>query len=477
MLPKKHYIDLVDGKFCKTSLQDLKALFQSLSTSAAADHLVLHFHGGLVSRTAAHKNAQQHLLDTYRNGNTYPVFVIWNSDVITAISKNLGQIAKDPIFHRLLKRLLQLLVSKLAAKPGARGAAIEPVSLRRMPVTNEKLAQWTAAQPAAQGRTRRKLTKDDLKWIEKELQSDPILIGEEQKIVGRLPAGARGRAAPKGPKSKCLSNAIVQEIQDTHAVEPGARGVVTAALVIAKHGLEVAIEVMKRMGAGRDHGLYNTIVEEIARKLFVDSVGAVIWSTMKQDTADAFATSQRGGAALVRQIKAWWKPERRVTLIGHSTGALYIGEFLAEWDRQMPTAAKADVVFLAPACTFEYLNKRLATFRRRAAHVRLFGLGDDIESGYWEVPGYYGSLLYIVSGLFEPDEVDIPIVGMQRFHSGKAPFNTSTIAAVRNNLIDSTVWSKTRNAQPGHGCAAEEHGGFEDDLTKGSLEYLLKHGL
>lgn len=477
MLSKAHYIDLVDGKFAQTSLQDLKALFRSLSSSDGAEHLVLHFHGGLVSRRSAHAKAEKHLLDTYRKGHAYPVFVVWNSDVITTISASLGQIAKDPIFHRLLKRLLQLLAGKLAARAGGRGGALQPVSLRTMPTTNETLFAWASEQEAAYGPPRAGLTRAEQDLIEKELQTDRILIAEEQKIVGAGVGGARGRRDARGAPSKCLAHSVVDEVKAAHPAGPGRRGAVTAALVLAKHGVEVAVAVIKRMRVGRDHGLYDTIVEESARRLFVDSIGAVVWSAMKQDTKDAFADSRRGGTALVREIKGWWKPGRRVTLIGHSTGAVYIGEFLAEWDRLMPEDARADVVLLAPACTFGFLYDRLATFRRRARHVRVFGLQDGLERGYWEVPGYHGSLLYIVSGLFEPDEVDMPIVGMQRFHSGKAPFDIPRIMAVRNTLLDSTVWSVTDGAAPGLASGAREHGGFEDKLTKASLEYLLKNGL
>jgi hypothetical protein len=175
-------------------------------------------------------------------------------------------------------------------------------------------------------------------------------------------------------------------------------------------------------------------------------------------------------------LKEAWRPGQRVTLIGHSTGAIYIGEFLKHADGILPPTAKFDVVFLAPACTFGFADGRLDVFKRRVANIRSFGLRDAIERGYWEVPVLYrGSLLYLVSGLFE-DAVDEPVVGMQRYFDPDGPYDAAAVRRVREYLAGKTVWSEDV-AQVGRKSTAREHGGFDEDAaTLESIGHILEHG-
>jgi hypothetical protein len=58
MLSKEYYLDLAGGKFNETTQADLAHLFAALEQAPAKDHLVVHFHGGLVSRTMAETAAE-----------------------------------------------------------------------------------------------------------------------------------------------------------------------------------------------------------------------------------------------------------------------------------------------------------------------------------------------------------------------------------------------------------------------------------
>ena len=135
------------------------------------------------------------------------------------------------------------------------------------------------------------------------------------------------------------------------------------------------------------------------------------------------------------------------------------------------------MVLLAPAATFEFFDQHLATFKKRVSNIRVFNLNDDLESDYWEVPLLYNrSLLYLVSGLLEEQEIDMPIVGMQRFFSGTDPYITPAIKRVTDYLDGMVIWS-VANYGPGRQSAAEQHGGFNNDSsTQSSLCHILSEG-
>jgi hypothetical protein len=209
----------------------------------------------------------------------------------------------------------------------------------------------------------------------------------------------------------------------------------------------------------------------------LDSIGALAWVLMKNDTRDAFGADAQifGGTAFLAELKKWSRQGRRITLVGHSTGAIYIGNFLEQADALLDPGVKFDVVFLAPACSFEFMNAKLPFFEKRVARLRLFGLKDERERGYWEVPVLYpASLLYLVSGLFEEPTVDMPLVGMQRYFSNADPYVTPEMKAVTKYLRDKCVWSLAAGGA-GLNCGAERHGGFDrDPATRESLTEFLR---
>jgi hypothetical protein len=50
MLSPRYYVDLADGRFNLTTDLDLAEVFAQLEAAPTRGHLVVHFHGGLVSR-------------------------------------------------------------------------------------------------------------------------------------------------------------------------------------------------------------------------------------------------------------------------------------------------------------------------------------------------------------------------------------------------------------------------------------------
>jgi hypothetical protein len=477
MLDRKHYLDLADGKFHQTSPADLAALFKAVEYSPSKDHLVVHFHGGLVSRKSAGKAADG-LLPSYVAGNAYPIFFFWRSDLWTTISKNLDEVAKEPIFQRLVKRLLQLAIGKFSDGAGARSVGRVPLkSEADMPDDPEELAKYAAAREPdpkkAKGAT---LSKEQKEQAEEELETDPIIRRESTAIavtaapaktrgVATRAAGGRGVKKRKTRMSPKVINELVSEMKGEGARFGG------ALLTVASKGAIILGRVVVRYAKQSAHGLYATIAEEILRELYLDGIGGTVWALMKKDTLDAFRADPKvyGGTAFLEKLKNWWKPGRKITLVGHSTGAIYIGNLLEQADAKLDPAVKFDVVFLAPACTFTFLHEKLGVFMRRVKRMRSFGLKDDLESGYWEVPVIYpASLLYLVSGLFEDPIVDCPLVGMERYFSGRDPYTTKEIKDVTKYLENKCVWALAP------GCSARRHGGFDGDpMIRTSLKKFL----
>jgi hypothetical protein len=228
-------------------------------------------------------------------------------------------------------------------------------------------------------------------------------------------------------------------------------------------------------------------VEEILRELKGDAIGGLVWREMKQDTRDSFGDDpqQHGGSALLAEIKDRWQEagrKPRIILVGHSTGAVYICEFLKAAARELPADIKFDVAFLAPACTFDLLADTLTLAADRIVNFRSFGMTDAAEREDQMLGRVYPrSLLYFVSGLTEP-EPDMPLVGMQRFHTGQTPFDMIRFPRIDlclqrlKQFPDSWVWAPVDNG-PGKSSLAVHHGDFDDDPTiQASLVPIIKYG-
>jgi len=482
MFSTKHYIDLAGGKFNGTSTSDLRSLFRELENSPTKDHIVVHFHGGLVSRELAEAGAER-LMTCYTEGGAYPIFFFWRSDLLTILSRDLDKIATEPIFRRLVKRLVQLALSKLKDYVGARSAGpLMLVSEEDLPDDPELLEQFaTAREPDGAIAEGVELTSKQIEQAELELETDEIIQKESIAIAEWVaPAVEHPDLADRAgsyrvePRPTLMSQNVRDELAQAETAR-GARGV--SMFLLVKHGLIILKRVIERFARARDHGIYATVVEEILRELYLDSVGTSVWTLMKNDTHQAFGEDAEvfGGTAFGAELRKWWRPGRRITLVGHSTGAIYIGNLLEHIDPLFDPEMKFDVIFLAPACSFEFLAARLEVFRRRVHHIRVFGLQDELERGYWEVPVLYpASLLYMVSGLFEEPTVDMPIVGMQRYFSNARPYTSQEIRAVVTYLDRKCVWSLA-DGGPGFRCSAKNHGGFDaDQSTRASLTEFLR---
>jgi hypothetical protein len=58
MLSERHYLDLANGPSSGTTVGDLSQLFDALKRAPTRSHLLVHFHGGLVSHASAERAAE-----------------------------------------------------------------------------------------------------------------------------------------------------------------------------------------------------------------------------------------------------------------------------------------------------------------------------------------------------------------------------------------------------------------------------------
>ena len=498
-----------------STVQDVEAIVEALKNT---DHLILHFHGGLVSSEAGFKIAET-LLPVYQEGG-HPVFYIWESGAWETIRNNIMELADEPVFKQLLRKLLQYTLQKVGITDGARSIApaqVDPEEVKK--TLDEFIANpgpdtipykdFRPAASAAQARS----AADNVD--ENEIQADLETDDEFRQSIATLPdipAGTRSAIlatnAPVAERRSPFSEAASEKFSTVE----GQRGLI-AFFKVAMVIKDILVGILKRYHAGRDHGLYATVVEEIIRSFKVGGSGinewgkALQWNRMKKDTADAFlADATRAGTAMLARINSeldGGRKLKRITLVGHSTGAIYICDWLKAADALLPKEVKFDVVFLAPAVTYQRFGATVKAFDQRIRSFRMFAMQDDLErkdqvwgddltaAQDWRRYIYPSSLLYLVSGILEnkesangvSDEPDMPIVGMQRYYTGDGTYGDKDfpeVVLVRNWLkarANALVWSFADNIGNGLNCHCNDHGGFDNEKdTLASLRHIMKSG-
>lgn len=217
--------------------------------------------------------------------------------------------------------------------------------------------------------------------------------------------------------------------------------------------------------AARTHGLgaiADPLIETIGRPL-----GRAVWRDMK---LDAFrAANPSGGNRRIAAGGAWagtsmmmraaaerGKRPMKVHFVGHSAGAILIGEL---FDRMRKDAADlapliGSVQLLAPACTVQFLRDKLLpwTKGRPKDWMSVVNLTERAEASADPALLPYGkSLLHLVSNAFEEERQE-PVAGMDAFWR-------EHIAPARPNLSYELAGS------PGALAGVRTHGGFDNDAA------------
>jgi hypothetical protein len=439
-----HEIDLVGGTFAKTTRLQLDAAFGKF-LSGASNHICLFFHGGLVSRQDGLDTAHE-LVKGYTDAGAYPFFFIWNSDLLTTIHELLHPHEEDRAFVAAANRSVKQVAKKIAEVIGDRALIAvsknrkldAPLSLRDLARYAEPFDSAWAKHRGAQLSVSPKELEDIGRWL---------LALKKQTQLRAWIGGGRIRG-PKNPLGR----------------------------------------IIERLNSGHGHGLYTTVIEELFIALGVaDHLAGSVWGQMKKDIDAAFAPdSDAGGTAFLHGLANAWarKPALKLTLIGHSAGAIYAQRFVEAFDQYFTSnpERRLEVITLAAAVSFERMNQGLASLERRLSGIRVFGLNYRREGGYWEVRYVYNkSLLYIVSSLCEFDpEADRPLVGMRRFWTATRPYDQPYIKSVTKFITSArAVWAPSpSDARPGFQSDAKRHGGMPiEELTNKSVCYALTRGV
>jgi predicted alpha/beta hydrolase family esterase len=511
---------------------DVDAIVQAVKADPRR-HLVLHFHGGLVSKEAGLAIVQRLLVDrpvyspsAHEGG--WPVFYVWESGAWETIRNNLTELADEPVFKQLLRKLMQYALEELGGQgvegfgrsvmPASRGAreaevrkAFDQFWAQPQPATVPYRGFEILAEPARARAAGAAIDEDE---IRADLEADRAFL-QALATLPDLPPATRSSFAPAGVGERRSAFSKLASAEFSKSAQT--RGLVEI-VQVARFLIKVLRAVLARRAGGRDHGLYATCVEEAVRAFKLAGSGlnewgkALQWNRMKQDTVDAFgpdADVHAGTALLARLGHAIAGGMRldRITLVGHSTGAIYIAHWLARSAAFLPPAVKHDIVFLAPAISFDLWARTLREHGSRIGGFRLFGMQDRVERDdqVWgsdhELDGaqdwrrylYPSSLLYLVSGILESrraadgserDEADVPLLGMQRYHSATDVYNEAAgfgdVDAVRAWLAarsGAAVWSKAEQQAPGFNCTSVDHGAFDDDeQTLASLRHIVTAG-
>jgi len=492
-----HCMILKNGKISADheGLRDFGNFFQNLASQPERGPLVLHFHGGLVSREHGLKIAKNLTSSCYGPAGAQSVFFVWESHPLETIRNNLGEIAGEPLFRLILKHVSQFAKAKIEEKYNTRGQRLELPSDATVwdeidLLQQEKLPfssiDTTALSPSAS------LSSEQSDQFEERLRSDNRFNIETQKIAAALLPGNQADTRSgriKASTTTLMSPSVLDEIR-REAATPEDRGILSTARII-KGSLTILKNVIVRFAGRRDHGFFPTIVEEVLRELYLANAGTFIWDLMKKDTQDAFEgfgtadANLYGGTEFLRQLSLAWTEgcRPRIVLVGHSTGAIFICNLLkASDDQGLPADIRFDTIFSAPAVRFDLFADTLVHHADRIRGFRTFGMSDELEQSD-KLLGilYPRSLLYLVSGILER-EVDCPLVGMQRYYSKTNHFDQDSNSSIKRviDYLDAdrnrSVWSSSDRG-PGLSSRSIRHGDFDNDpATLSSLQTILQRG-
>jgi hypothetical protein len=524
--PPIHALYLRDGKYDGMTRADVAATLAAFRAQTATNRLALFFHGGLVDKASGQQGAANEF-EKYKDV-VFPLFFIWESGIREVLVHHLPLIFAETIFGRIVDHATDLLTSKLSQAQGAqhrKGTALD-VKLDLADTTPEKLVLTSADIDAFM-----LAIKND-----EQIQHEAVAIARSSNSVEALmPTTTISGALQLSPRTY-MSPEVVSAVRGAYAQASRRNlgtaekldalpfdlgGAIEAAGVIAKAAEPVVINCVKRLVAQRHHGVPCTIVEEVLRALYLANTGSSIWEEMKRETEDAFGadSAMYGGTAVVEELCAQLKqkPGTPVTLVGHSTGAIYIGNFLRHVDialrAQGDTTTMFDVILMAPASTMDFYA---ANYASRVRGIRIFQMNDateqqdhlmskDVGPTDPSILGkvYPRSLLYLVSGVceyFEGEEGsgphafdadDMPILGMDRFYAQSSIFTPGDYPSVGQARTQFAVAPPTEPTKyvrvlsptaptpdDGYRSTALKHGNFPGDCpTMNSIRVCFKHGL
>ena len=517
--PPVNALYLRDGKYDPLEKSNVAKTFQAFRDQTTTKRLALFFHGGLVDKTSGQQSAAAEY--AAYNDLVFPLFFIWESGFQEVLAHHLPLIFAETIFGRIRHHALELIGQKQSRPVSDAAGAVSPdgPDLTALTLSGDDIDAFMAA-----------IRDDD------DIQHEAVAIARTSSPADSLLQSDAAPGPPQLSPRTYLSPDVVSAIRgaviqgDVQTGQPATSvdaipfavgGALQAAWAVAKAAVPVILNCFKRFANGRDHGILCTVVEEVLRALYMANFGSSIWEEMKRETEMAFDADGKvyGGTAVIEELCSLIKdkPGTVFTLVGHSTGGVYIGNFLRHVDAalraQGDTVTTFDIILMAPANTNDFFA---ATYTSRIAGIRIFQMNDSTEQQDHlmsrdagpddsSILGkvYPRSLLYLVAGVCEYfegqggsgahafDGSDMPILGMDRYTSQTNTFTPAeypSVALVRSQFVTSPsagapkyirVLSPTDpSAPPGFRSAANKHGGFpRDPETIASIRLCFQNGL
>lgn len=500
-----HVLDINEGRLVSDRAAMAKAF---ASAGQSGKPIVVHFHGGLVSRNSALAGAPA-MQAFYQNAGAYPIVPIWKTGPWEVAQDIWVQIAAEALFKILVDRVTGFVHARMQDFLGTRSLSVER--------TLGKVTDDVLAQSATGGGD---FTKEFLQFDVNSVRGDPELDlkafqeksieaavrsdVELNRVIDAVLQGAN-LEVEKGSRSVDVPRATfaLESVADRDALlelqgDANARGLgMGTALAI----VTIVGRVIKRFVNRSDHGLHATIVEEVLRKFYLGAVGTAAWSEMKNYTQLAFsaATPNAAGTALIEEFKKL-PPAQRVMLAGHSAGSIFICELFKHLEAD---SRRFEVVFMAPAVTIKLFTQTVVAKQQLVAakaggelKFRMFSMNDTYECRDTLVRNvpllgdltwfYPRSLLYLISGILEQEGdqevVDAAIFGLQRDYDPAYRSASDAEIAAAHEFIEShgerRVWSVQSNADARFQSNSTSHGGFAapvaGNTTMESVAAILK---
>lgn len=487
-LDKLTYINIgargtLSGKL-HTTTSDIDAILDYLRTKA--DKVVLHFHGGLVSAEAGELTARC-FVPLYKSAGAHPVVFIWETGFLETILHNLDDIQNTVLFKKILAYVIQQLgqhlgISSFSLGPGEREDIQTIESLIFSP---QGLEKYDTHELNAQILGGLSLLRESLRDMQRRIDAQ---VRKELKAELSKNNILRTMLRYEVPRTKLLNPKTVAKTR-AHA----ARGEISISRLA--HSISTVVyNVAYRYRRGRDHGFSATVVEETLREFYIADFGSWVYGEIKEAAQRMWDPNQRlsgtkihGGRYFLEGLSKLQrqKPKLIIDLVGHSAGSIALCMMLRTASVSGLPVKVRNLILMAPACQSALFYQEIVKCPRRFQVFRMFTMNDDFERANHLLPIIYNrSLLYLVSGILEPKEVDMPLVGMMRFITCLKPFDSPMLIGIHKFLFATgvpqrTVLARTMITDPtaaaGFRSNAARHQDFNKDAdTRHSLVVLIR---
>jgi len=451
-----------------SNAEDVEALL-ALLLASNKDSLTIHYHGGLVNEATGVEVAEM-MKPVYEAANNHALSFVWETGLVETFRDNLLKINDTLLF----KKLITWVARRTAQRFGglhAKGVG-EPVTIAEIKAELEKEVPFADYDSEDTGRGAARgsdiaVTEETLDIVREELEAEfeeDIEIDEEIEY-------------------------LLAERDESFAIDSSEKGIFSS-LTLARKLAKIAFRVIRRHVRNRDHGFHCTLVEEILREYYLADLGAWVWDRMKSKAemmwypnAGLIGNEQHVGSSVLEALQKLQqqRPDFKINLVGHSAGSIVICHMLRTIAERYPNIKINKVVFMAAAVRSDLALAEIGNHPERYEEFCFYTMADSFERDDVLVPFVYSrSLLYLISGILESDEVDLPIAGMMRHATQSAPFDSGVarewaefiLNQNRTVLSDSTVLNP--GAAQGRVCSAKKHGDFDNNLKmQESLTHIL----